>query len=1434
MHSQRDHFGALRVAAGRRFAIGLTLLVVSLTLAAPATAQVRWRSGTSAPVLADRAALEATLDEFALRSVQKHIVLELSSPLTPADRATLAAAGVEVLSYLGDNAFFAAIDQAALDSRAAAAVASLRSVQSIQPAWKAHPDVLTGDVPRWVRVGETMDETGATPFVALYVFFHRDVDAATAGAEAARRHGAVVRSVVGSINMLVVELPEAGVHALIADDLVQWVEWPLPPLDLFFFNDSNRILTEADEIQAPPYELDGDGVVVLVYDGGSARPTHVDFGGRLTVHDDSPRHDHPTHVAGTIGGNGASSNGLRRGMAPATRLLSYGFETPQGQSDGFLYTNPGDIEVDLTEAINVHEAVISNASIGTNVAANNFPCTWEGDYGAVSVLIDSIVLGSLGEHFRMIWAGGNERGNGRCGTMYRTVAPPSPAKNHIAVGALNSNDDSMTDFSSWGPTDDGRIKPDVCAPGCEEGADGGVTSTANSGDMAYRVYCGTSMAAPTVTGLSALLIQDWRVQFPTSDDPRNATLKVLFAHNAEDIEEPGPDFKSGYGSVRIRRTIDFMRNQNFFEDSVAQGETYIARVLVTPEDEELKVTLAWDDHPGTPNVAPNLVNDIDLIVRHEGGAVYYPWTLDPVNPATHAVRTQPDRLNNIEQVVIDDPAPGIYLVEIHGYNIPEGPQQFSVAGSPILVNCSEAGKLALSQPKYACEDTLDVELVDCHLNLDDFVIDTAYAIIASSSEPGGELVEVTESGSLTARFLGSVPVSASANQPGVLHVAPGDTIWAVYYDVDDGAGQQLLIVDTAWVDCVPPVANHIEVTAIGPLDNPFQAVVNVAMDEAALVTVRYGESCEALTGTTPTDKYLDSQAVLLTGLEHNTTYAFVIDAVDEVGNGTTFHNDNQCYFFTTTDIPDYMTEDFDANLDIAGMSLLFTPNGSFAYYDLCTEPIDELPINPTIGTLMPLSDNSSQQVNLADGAMVSLYGVEYPAFYVGSNGYITFGSADFSSTPTIGSHFSKPRVAALFDDLNPSGGGTVRRVQLSDRAVVTFAGVPRYPTVGANTFQIELFFDGRIRLSYLGVTDQDAIVGMSRGEGIPPYFVNTDLTGEGLCEPRIDILPVAALPVAIPPAATFEFDVRILSVEGDFIPGSALVHYRNSDAEPFRTRPLVAVGGDIHRVMLPPVSCSAAPEFYITAEGALSGPASYPFGDGAALLRVAVSEQSQVEVLEADFEAGLPAGWTTSGLWHVGADCPVDPVCDGEAWAYYGQAAGCNYVTGTARNMGALTAPQLAVPSSPQVTLTYCSSLRTENFPTSDRARVFANTSVIDTPSGAAAGLPWATRTVNLTNLAGQNVTLRWDFDTVDGSNNNFHGWQVDRIRVTALLDACTRTFTLERLETITSCLNGPEVLTPPVGCTPEDFDDSDLDRDGDVDMSDVWVFQLVFDGAGG
>ena len=148
-----------------------------------------------------------------------------------------------------------------------------------------------------------------------------------------------LRGMLESINGMVVELPAAQIALLAAEDAVQWIEPPLPRMTPV--NDSNRALTGADIVQAPPYELDGSGVTVMVYDGGTARETHVDFEGRLTVHDGSGMDGHATHVAGTIGGGGVADP-VFTGMAPGVTMVSYGLEQQGGLHQGFQHTHDTD------------------------------------------------------------------------------------------------------------------------------------------------------------------------------------------------------------------------------------------------------------------------------------------------------------------------------------------------------------------------------------------------------------------------------------------------------------------------------------------------------------------------------------------------------------------------------------------------------------------------------------------------------------------------------------------------------------------------------------------------------------------------------------------------------------------------------------------------------------------------------------------------------------------------------------------------------------------------------------------------------------------------------------------------------------------------------------------------------------------------------------
>ena len=706
----------------------MPVFTLCLALSTPLAGEpVRWRSGVEdLPSLAP-AAVREELSALGGDPDRRHVVLRFRRPVTADERKLLADAGVELLSSLDGHTFFAALSPQLLDVNIVTGDVPLVGVAAVSRAWKLHALLAEGRVPEWSLVDRTVPEPEDDPRVAVYVIMHRDVPLLPDGLAAVRRHGAAIRSVMTSVHGLLIELDASAIAGLVDEDAVQWIEPPLPIFDAV--NDRNRELTQAEIVHTDPvYGLDGAGVSVMVYDVGIGDFTHVDFGGRLIPRDQTDVIGHSTHVAGIIAGDGFASGGNFRGMAPGVLIQSYGFQLDFDPAVIPLFADPGDLESDYRDAITFRDVAVASNSIGTNTCANGFDCTITGDYGVVSQLIDGIVRGSLGRPLAVVWSAGNERSCERCrfegvstAEGYRSIAPPAGAKNHISVGAVNANDDSMTVFSSWGPTDDGRLKPDLVAPGCEVGDDFGVTSLSIGGG--YVTFCGTSMSSPTVAGLAALLIQDWRQQYPGRDDPRPATIKSLFVHNAVDIGARGPDYQSGYGSVRIRDTIDFLRTGQFLEDEVAQGASRSVLVPVDPQSGTLKVTLVWDDAPGTPNVVSALVNDLEMRVYDPTGVRYFPWTLDPDNPASFAVRTRADHVNNIEQVVVDAPQAGLWLVQVFGYAVPEGPQSFSLCVSPRMAEDCDGNGLRdeeeiLSDPALDCSGNglLDVCELDCDGN----------------------------------------------------------------------------------------------------------------------------------------------------------------------------------------------------------------------------------------------------------------------------------------------------------------------------------------------------------------------------------------------------------------------------------------------------------------------------------------------------------------------------------------------------------------------------------------------------------------------------------------------------------------------------------------------------------------------------------------------
>lgn len=602
-----------------------------------------------------------------------HMLVQLAGPASTEDRDRLEQAGIRLLDYLPEQAWFASVARRADVS--AATAAGLRWLGPIYAEDRLSPTLAAGTPGRWARSPDGQ--------LRLRVRPHKEVDWPALRTRLADT-GASVVSESPSAGELEVRLPEDGLAALADLDCLRWIEEVSPPIAPH--NDGLRTNLTAPGLELPPYGLTGAGVVVGMWDAGWPDLGHPDLAGRVIPGEASVpelAHFHATHVAGTLGGAGTASEAHGgtaqqwRGVAPGVTLVAHDVGT-------------GPLIEEHRAAYERHGAILSQNSWGITVSEFFGNCHLLGNYSGDAPNYDRLTTGLFGIPYHVVFSAGNARGrsetSGCPSASYGTIGVPATAKNTLTVGAINSDDNSMTVFSGWGPTDDGRLKPEFVAPGDETHGDGGINSTLPGGG--YGTLVGTSMAAPAVSGVAALLIEDYRRLYH-GQTPLPSTLKALLAHTAQDLDDdtewfhPGPDYASGYGRVQARAAVDQLRAGGVLIGQVGQDGSLHQALEVPPGTTEVKLTLAWDDVPAQENAARTLVNDLDLVVIDPLGNRHWPWTLDPAQPAAPARRDQADRLNVIEQVcVTGELPPGEWTVTVTGVNVPAGTQKFSLVFPP--------------------------------------------------------------------------------------------------------------------------------------------------------------------------------------------------------------------------------------------------------------------------------------------------------------------------------------------------------------------------------------------------------------------------------------------------------------------------------------------------------------------------------------------------------------------------------------------------------------------------------------------------------------------------------------------------------------------------------------------------------------------------------
>ena len=429
--------------------------------------------------------------------------------------------------------------------------------------------------------------------------------------------------------------------------------------------------------------ITGRGMQVGVWDAGIALQSHREFGDRVIQADGSTMVDfHSTMVTGVL-----ASTGIQReaqGVAFEAEVLSHNWTRDR---------------IEVAEAA-TNGLLLSNHSYG--IRSDRVPDWYFGSYIKISQDWDQVMYHA--PYYLMVAASGNAQNSkdnnepiyGKTTDGFDLLLGFTTAKNGIVVAGadtqLNGNgtlqNAQVSSYSSFGPTDDGRIKPDIAGDGAL------IESTSDKGNSSYGKLRGTSMAAPGVTG-SLLLLQSYHEEL-FGIPMKAASLKGLALHTADDVGEPGPDYKMGWGIINTKRAAEVLSQNEYrslvTERTLTSGESYTITVEAS-EDEPLIASISWTD-PASEYIntgflndkTPVLVNDLDIQVT-KNGATYRPWRLDPKYSASPAT-TGDNLVDPFERVDILQPKGQYTITVTHKGDLVNDTQAFSLILTGVsLSNC---------------------------------------------------------------------------------------------------------------------------------------------------------------------------------------------------------------------------------------------------------------------------------------------------------------------------------------------------------------------------------------------------------------------------------------------------------------------------------------------------------------------------------------------------------------------------------------------------------------------------------------------------------------------------------------------------------------------------------------------------------------------------